>query len=214
MFKTKRPFCLALPLEEGGVGGSERKYALMQSLLSFLLVALTLILVSCNADSESNAIGNLDSPPDSVLTETSQVGHLAPDFLLQTLDGREIHLSDYRGHVVFLNFWATWCGPCKIEMPAIEKLYREFRPKGLAVVAVSSDSEGAAVTRPYRDSLGLSFTIAHDPEMLVGRLYGVHSLPLTFLVNREGVITHQIFGARDWDDTEARSGIRQLLQSR
>ena len=81
-------------------------------------------------------------------------------------------------------------------------------------MAVSSDSEGAGVTRPYRDSLGLSFTIAHDPEMLVGRLYGVHSLPVTFLVNREGVITHQIFGARDWDDTEARSGIRQLLQSR
>ena len=214
MFKTKRPFCLALPLEEGGVGGSERKYALTQSLLSLLLVVLTLILVSCNADSESNAIGNLDSPADSVPTETSRVGHLAPDFLLQTLDGREIHLSDYRGHVVFLNFWATWCGPCKIEMPAIEKLYREFRPKGLAVVAVSSDSEGAAVTRPYRDSLGLSFTIAHDPEMLVGRQYGVHSLPVTFLVNREGVITHQIFGARDWDDNEARSGIRQLLQSR
>jgi peroxiredoxin len=214
MFKTKRPFCLALPLEGGGVGGSERKYALTQSLLSLLLVVLTLILVSCNTDSESNAIGKLETPPDSVLTETSQVGHLAPDFLLQTLDGREIHLSDYRGHVVFLNFWATWCGPCKIEMPAIEKLYREFRPKGLAVVAVSSDPEGAAVTRPYRDSLGLSFTIAHDPEMLVGRQYGVHSLPVTFLVNREGVITHQIFGARDWDDTEARSGIRQLLQSR
>lgn len=214
MFKTKRPFCLAFSLEEGGVGGSERKYALTQSLLSLILVVLTLILVSCNADSESNAIGNLDSPPDSVLTETSRVGHLAPDFLLQTLDGREIHLSDYRGHVVFLNFWATWCGPCKIEMPAIEKLYREFRPKGLAVVAVSSDSEGAAVTRPYRDSLGLSFTIAHDPEMLVGRQYGVHSLPVTFLVNREGVITHQIFGARDWDDNEARSGIRQLLQRR
>ena len=81
-------------------------------------------------------------------------------------------------------------------------------------MAVSSDSEGAAVTRPYRDSLGLSFTIAHDPEMFVGRLYGVHSLPITFLVNRQGVITHQIFGARDWDDNEARIGIRQLLQSR
>ncbi len=178
------------------------------------LVLLSLTLTACNVDPESNAIGKLDTPPDSVLTETPRVGHLAPDFRLPTLDGREIHLSDYRGHVVFLNFWATWCGPCKIEMPAIEKLYREFRPKGFAVVAVSSDSEGAAVTRPYRDSLGLSFTIAHDPEMLVGRLYGVHSLPMTFLVNREGVITHQIFGARDWDDTEARSGIRQLVQSR
>ncbi|MEP6601347.1 MAG: TlpA disulfide reductase family protein [Nitrospirota bacterium] len=174
-----------------------------------LIVLLMLTLPACDADTESKAISAGDTR-----AETSWVGHLAPDFLLQTLDGREIHLSDYRGHVVFLNFWATWCGPCKIEMPAIEKLYREFRPKGLAVVAVSSDSEGAAVTRPYRESLGLTFTIAHDPEMRVGRLYGVHSLPVTFLVNREGVITHQIFGARDWDDTEARSGIRQLLQTR
>jgi len=214
MLKTKRPLSLAFPLEGEGVGGGECRHALTHSLLSLLLVALTLILVSCDADSESNAIGKLDTPPDSVLTEPPRVGHLAPDFLLQTLDGREIHLSDYRGHVVFLNFWATWCGPCKIEMPAIEKLYREFRPKGFAVVAVSSDAEGAAVTRPYRDSLGLSFTIAHDPEMFVGRLYGVHSLPMTFLVNREGVITHQIFGARDWDDNEARIGIRQLVQSR
>src|SRR5438128_4370996 len=171
-------------------------------------------LLGCDTAPESEATGNASVGTTPVLTEAPRIGHLAPDFVLTSLDGRETHLSDYRGHVVFLNFWATWCGPCKIEMPAIEKLYREFRPKGLAVVAVSSDSEGAAVTRPYRDSLGLSFTIAHDPEMLVGRLYGVHSLPLTFLVNREGVITHQIFGARDWDDTEARSGIRQLLQSR
>ena len=95
----------------------------------------------------------------------------------------------------------------------MEKLYREFRTKGFVVVAVSSDAEGPAVTRPYRDALGLSFTIADDSEMLVSRLYGVRSLPLTFLVNREGVITHQIFGARDWGDSEARSGIRQLLRS-
>src|SRR5438874_6519301 len=150
----------------------------------FVLMLLSLSVAACNADSESNAIGNLDSPPASVLTETSQVGHLAPDFLLQTLDGREIRLSDYRGHVVFLNFWATWCGPCKIEMPAMEKLYREFRPKGFAVLAVSSDPEGAAGTRPYRDALGLSFTIAHDPEMTVGGLYGLPFLPMTFLVYR------------------------------
>jgi peroxiredoxin len=184
------------------------------NLLPFLvLIFLALTLLSCDADPESKAVGEADIPANAVLTEAPRVGHLAPDFLLQTLDGREMRLSDYRGHVVFLNFWATWCGPCKIEMPAMEKLYREFRPKGFTVVAVSSDPEGASVTRPYRDSLGLSFTIAHDPEMLVGRLYGVRSLPLTFLVNREGVITHQIFGARDWDDTEARRGVGRLLRS-
>ena len=180
----------------------------------FVLILLALTLTACDADPESRAIGTQETPADFAPTEAPRVGHLAPDFLLPTLDGREIHLSDYRGHVVFLNFWATWCGPCKVEMPAMEKLYRAFRPNGFAVVAVSSDPEGVAVTRPYRDALGLSFTIAHDPDMHVGRVYGVHSLPVTFLVNREGVITHQIFGARDWDDSEARDGIRQLLRSR
>src|SRR5438094_5312317 len=178
----------------------------------FVLMLLSLSVAACNADSESNAIGNLDFPPDSVLTETSQVGHLAPDFLLQTLDGREVHLSDYRGHVLFLNFWATWCGPCKVEMPAIERLYREYRRQGLAILAVSTDLEGPGVTRPYRDALGLTFTIAHDPEAVVMRLYGVRTLPVTFLVDRQGVITHQIFGARDWQEPEARDGIRRLLQ--
>jgi peroxiredoxin len=163
---------------------------------------------------DSEATGALDLQPIPVLTEAPRVGHLAPDFLLPTLDGREIRLSDYRGHVVFLNFWATWCGPCKVEMPAMEHLYREFRGKGFAILAVSTDAEGAAVTRPFRDAMGLSFTIAHDPDMIAGRLFGVRTLPVTFLVNREGVITHQVFGARDWEDSEARSGIRKLLQTR
>src|SRR6185436_14144637 len=130
-----------------------------------------------------------------------KLGEPAPNFQLRDLDGHLVALSDMRGKVVFLNFWATWCGPCKVEMPAMEKLYREFRPKGFVVVAVSSDAEGPVVTRPYRDALGLSFTIADDSEGLVSRLYGVRSLPLTFLVNREGVITHQIFGAREWGDS-------------
>jgi peroxiredoxin len=190
---------------------------------SLLLLAVTASLISCDADPVSNANGRAATTADTreiqtggvaALSEVPRVGHPAPDFSLYTLDGREMRLSDYRGHLVFLNFWATWCGPCKVEMPAIEKLYREFRPKGFAVVAVSSDPEGAAVTKPYRDSLGLSFTIAHDPEMVVSRLYGVHSLPVTFLVNRDGIISHQIFGARDWNDAEARSGIRDLLRSR
>ena len=149
-----------------------------------------------------------------VLTEAPRVGHLAPDFVLRTLDGRDVRLSDYRGHVVFLNFWATWCGPCKVEMPAMEQLYRDYRQKGFVILAVSSDPEGATVTKPFRDSLGLSFPIAHDPEMVVSRMYGVRTLPITFLVNRDGVITHQIFGMRDWQDSESREGIGKLLRKR
>lgn len=158
--------------------------------------------------------GGLAATVVPVLTEAPRVGHLAPDFVLTTLDGREVRLSDYRGHVVFLNFWATWCGPCKVEMPAMERLYRDYRRQGFVILAVSSDPEGAAVTGPFRDSLGLSFTIAHDPDVVVMRMYGVRALPHTFLVDRRGVITHQVFGARDWQDPEARDGIRKLLQIR
>ncbi len=181
------------------------------------LFVCTLVLaafVSCDSAPESGTTGYGDMQAIPVLTEAPRVGHLAPDFVLSTLDGREVRLSDYRGHVVFLNFWATWCGPCKVEMPAMERLYREYRRQGFAILAVSSDPEGAAVTRPFRDSLGLSFTIAHDPEMVVMRLYGVRTLPVTFLVDRRGMITHQIFGARDWQEPEARNGIQELLRIR
>ena len=172
-------------------------------------------LLGCDGVPDNEVTGDQDAAPAvPVLTEAPRVGHLAPDFVLNTLDGREVRLSDYRGHVVFLNFWATWCGPCKIEMPAMERLYREHRREGFAILAVSSDPEGPAVTRPYRDALGLTFTIAHDPDAVVMRLYGVRTLPVTFLVDRQGVITHRIFGARDWEDTEARDGVRRLLQIR
>jgi len=151
---------------------------------------------------------------ESILVEAPNTGQVAPDFVLNTLDGREIRLSDYRGHVVFLNFWATWCEPCKVEMPAMERLYREYRRQGFSVLAVSTDPEGARVTRPFRDALGLTFTIAHDPDSTVMRMYGVRILPVTFLVDRHGVITHQIFGSRDWQEPENRDGIRNLLKVR
>ena len=172
-------------------------------------------LLGCDGMPDNEAAGDQGAAPGApVLTVAPRVGHVAPDFVLNTLDGREVRLSDYRGHVVFLNFWATWCGPCKVEMPTMEHLYREYRRQGFAILAVSTDAEAAGVTRPYRDALGLTFTIAHDPDAVVMRLYGVHTLPVTFLVDREGVITHQLFGARDWEDTEARDGIRRLLQIR
>ena len=96
----------------------------------------------------------------------------------------------------------------------MERLYREYRRQGFAILAVSTDEEGAAVTRPFRDSLGLSFTIAHDPDAVVMRLYGVRSLPQTFLIDRRGVITRRVFGALDWQDPEERDGIQKLLRIR
>lgn len=142
-----------------------------------------------------------------------KVGAAAPDFQLWDLNGNPMTLSSYRGKVVFINFWATWCGPCRIEMPAMEALYRQFGRKDFEILAVSTDQQGAAVTRPFRDALGLTFPILHDSDFRVGVAYGARTLPMTFLVDRHGVITHRIFGARDWQSPEGRQLIKMLLNA-
>lgn len=142
-----------------------------------------------------------------------RVGTTAPNFQLWDLDGNPISLSEYQGWVVLVNFWATWCGPCRVEMPAMERLYREFNSKGFEILAVSTDPQGIAVTRPFKESLGLSFPILHDSDYRVGIAYGARTLPITFLVDRQGMIRHRIFGARDWGSQEARQLIQTLLKA-
>ena len=105
-------------------------------------------------------------------------GEEAPNFQLRDMEGRVVALSDLRGKVVLLNFWATWCGPCRVEMPAMEQLYRTFPRKDFEILAVSTDPQGAAVTRPFQQENHLTFTILHDAEYRVGLTYGARSLPM------------------------------------
>ena len=140
------------------------------------------------------------------------IGGAAPDFQLWNLDGQPVTLSGYRGRVVLLNFWATWCGPCRIEMPAMEQLYHVFNRKDFEILAVSTDAQGPSVTRPFRDDMRLTFPILHDSDFRVGVTYGTRTLPMTFLVDRHGIITHRIFGARDWFSPEAKQMIQALIQ--
>jgi|SRR5688572_5562749 peroxiredoxin len=142
-----------------------------------------------------------------------KLGEPAPDFQLRDLEGRLVTLSDFRGKVVLLNFWATWCGPCRVEMPAMEQLYRTFPRKDFEILAVSTDAQGEVVTRPFQKKNHLTFPILHDDGYLVGLTYGARSLPMTFMVDRQGVIRHQIFGARDWGAAEARQLVQMLMKS-
>ncbi len=142
-----------------------------------------------------------------------KLGEPAPNFRLRDLNGHSVALSDLRGKVVLLNFWATWCGPCRVEMPAMEELYRTFSRNDFEILAVSTDAQGASVTRPFQQENHLTFPILHDADYRVGLTYGARSLPMTFMVDRQGIVRHQIFGARDWGAAEAHQLVQMLMKS-
>jgi cytochrome c biogenesis protein CcmG/thiol:disulfide interchange protein DsbE len=121
-------------------------------------------------------------------------------------------LADYRGDVVLLNIWATWCAPCRAEMPSIEKLHREFGPRGLRIVAVSVDDPGQQkAIRDFARELGLTFEILHDPTHDIQKAYQTTGVPETFVLGRDGVIRKKIIGATDWSSQGTRALIAQLL---
>lgn len=126
-----------------------------------------------------------------------EVSRPAPDFELQTPDGVKVHLSDLRGHPVLINFWATWCGPCLLEMPLIQK-YQDRYQGQFRVLAVNDD-EPAADVQAYTSRLGLSFTVLLDPGGKVIDLYRVRAFPSTFFVDSDGVIRFVHLGALNED---------------
>ena len=142
-----------------------------------------------------------------------KLGEPAPNFQLPDLNGHLVALSDLHGKVVLLNFWATCCGPCRVEMPTMEQLYRTFSRKDFEILAVSIDVQGVAITRPFQQEYHLTFPILHDADYRVGLTYGARSIPMTFLVDRQGVVRHRIFGARDWGASDARQLVQMLINS-
>ena len=140
------------------------------------------------------------------------LGMPAGEFKLIDLSGKWLSLSDYKGKVVLLNFWATWCGPCRVEMPSMEVLYQEFKKDGLEILAISSDHQGSIVTRPFVEAQALTFPILHDADYRVSGIYGIRTLPMSYLVDRQGILRHRVFGARDWNSEQARVFIEELLE--
>jgi peroxiredoxin len=141
-----------------------------------------------------------------------RAGFPAPDFSLQSLDGRTQHLSDFRGKVVFLNLWATWCPPCRMEMPSMERLHQRLRGKEFVMLAVSEDEAGATAVRPFVDDMRLTFPVLLDPDGGVPSRYGVTGYPETFLIDRSGKVVHHVIGPEDWDREEVYQFLLQLLQ--
>jgi peroxiredoxin len=135
----------------------------------------------------------------------------AQDFTVPALAGRSLRLRDFRGRVVLLNFWATWCPPCKEEMPSMERLYQRYRGRGFAIVAISIDADSSAVD-PFVRKLGLTFPIGLDPRMVVANQYAVRALPSTVLIDRGQNTVAVAVGPRDWDGTPARTVVESLVK--
>jgi thiol-disulfide isomerase/thioredoxin len=136
----------------------------------------------------------------------------APDFSLPDMDGEAHTLSEFRGKVVMLNFWATWCPPCRREMPSMQRLYEKYRDRGLEVVAVNQFEDPDLVFEfTGRLSLEPTFPILFDRESRVSEQFRVKGLPTTYLLDREGKIRYQAIGGREFDHPEVERLIEGLL---
>ncbi len=150
------------------------------------------------------------------------VGSRAPAYSAPTLDGRPVSLQSLRGKVVVLNVWATWCRPCRSEMPALERLHQRLRGHGLQVVAVSVDTpigelgpsgHAGGDVRAFVEELDLSFMILHDRQRAIEELFLVQGLPTTFIIDKTGRIARKEVGGRAWDDAVYVAYLQELLRT-
>ncbi|HKF30655.1 MAG TPA: redoxin domain-containing protein [Candidatus Binataceae bacterium] len=175
-----------------------------------LLIAGQLRRTTPNSDREQAATNEEEqaSPPVAA-------GGKAANFKLEALDGSTVTLEQLKGKVVFLNIWATWCGPCREEMPSMETLYDELRTnRDFVMLAVSQDTKGRLVVAPYVEKNGYHFKVLLDPENKVGEAYDVSGVPETFIIDREGRIVAHHMGAFDWSRPDVKDALTQLLESK
>jgi len=135
----------------------------------------------------------------------------APRFNAPTPDGTKIGIDDLKGKLVLLNFWATWCPPCILEMPTMEKLHQEFKEEGLEVVAVNF-MEGPKTINAFIKKRGFTFTVLMDRSGEISQRYGVHGLPVTYLIGRDGTSLVKSIGYKDWYKKEIRQFVSSLLK--
>jgi cytochrome c biogenesis protein CcmG/thiol:disulfide interchange protein DsbE len=141
------------------------------------------------------------------------VGMTAPDFSLPDLEGKTRQLSDYRGKVVFLNFWATWCKPCKEEMPSMQLMWENFKSEDFVILAVSMDR---VTTKkdipPFVENMKLTFPILTDSWGQTDKRYKLMGVPETYIIDQDGILRETIIGPRDWTVKESMAAIVQLLK--
>ncbi len=139
---------------------------------------------------------------------------VAPDFKLTLLNGNSISLSSLKGQVVLLNFWATFCSPCREEMPALQTLWKKYKQQGLVIIAVSIDQSDLQYVQQYIQNAELTFPVGMDTNKSIRRNYEIKVLPTTYIIGRDGKFLARAIGDRNWASNTSLSYFENLLQNK
>jgi peroxiredoxin len=137
----------------------------------------------------------------------------APNFYLKGLDGKKVELKSFKGKVVFLNFWATWCGPCREEMPSMDALYQQFKEKDFVFLTISVDYEGEKAVKKFIEKYHYTFPVLLDPRSETLDLYEVKGIPTTIIIDKQGIMIGKAIGPRNWRKPEVISLLTLLLKN-
>ncbi len=174
--------------------------------LPFLIIVLAAVILLARQKSPSQL-----PPPKMDITVLDVRTETVWDFTLPNLSGESVHLSDFKGNVVLLNFFGTWCPPCREEMPSLEKAFQTNNDRGFVVLGIAGDKEKAPV-ESFVQTYKLTFPVLLDPESQGFRQYYVRGIPVTYLLDRQGRIATMYRGEADWSSKEAQALIDHLLQ--
>jgi cytochrome c biogenesis protein CcmG, thiol:disulfide interchange protein DsbE len=168
-----------------------------------VLLVVAYLVISRMAARRGGSVMTLPKPQDRV--------PFTVDFTLPDVQGKVVRLSDLRGRPVLINLWATWCYPCREEMPSMNALYTDYHAKGLVIVAIAMDAGGKPVVSPFMQAYGLTFPVLLDPQNMLGVRLQVSGIPTSYLLDKWGRIIGIETGARDWNTRKIRRLVEQLL---
>ncbi len=177
-----------------------------RSLPAFLLF---IVLLGPFSPSHGETLPDLFEKAHITFLQRPRVAH---DFVLSDLTGHEIRLGDLRGKIVCLNIWATWCAPCRQEMPSMERLHRHFAGREFMILAVSVDMAEIEIVKAFREKHNYTFTVLHDPRGHIMEWFRVRLIPVTYLIDKSGKMIGKAVGPRQWDDESTLRLIEALLK--
>ena len=156
----------------------------MKTIKTTLLLCFIALTFGCDSQKSDEVESRLLPGVDKSIIDVA-AGKLAPEFKLRNLKGEKVSLKDYRGKLVLINFWATWCVPCVAEMPSLERLYKKYKDKGFEILAISGDVDTEVLVN-FVNSEKLTFQILRDPTLMISPKYGLEGFPESFLISKEG----------------------------